>query len=271
MAIVLTGCGSSESSSGGGAAASGAPADSKKAGDLNICADLGYPPMTFMKDNNPAGFDVDLANALAAKMGVQAKFQQTGFPNIIAALQSGKCDAIMNGMNGTPARGEQIAMIPYLEDGHGFAVAKDNPKNITGLDDLTGKRVATQLGSSNQEFLEEQSKSMVDQGKEPIEIVSFPQDTAAFAALGTGKVDAFFQDLVVLGYYGLTHPDKISIANVSANKQTVVIGTRKNDTDLIDSLTKSLDELYQDGTVSQIAKTWGIPDINLLKSPDTAG
>lgn len=275
MALVLTACGSSASNAtkppaSGATTAIGntasVPADIKKAGAFNLCADLTYPPMTFTQNNKPAGFDVDLASALAKMMGVQAEFHQTGFPDIIAALQGGKCDAIMNGINGTPDRAKQIALIPYLEDGHGFAVQKANPKHLTTLDDLSGKNVATQLGSSDQQYLEQLNQTFKKDGKSAINIVTFPQDPAAFAALQTGRVDAFFQDLVVLGYYAKQYTSSVSIANVSANQQTIVIGVRKNDTDLISTLKSDVAQLYKNGTVSQIAQKWGIQNVNLLKN-----
>jgi polar amino acid transport system substrate-binding protein len=240
------------------------PTEIKQAGALNVCADLTYPPMTFMQNSNPAGFDVDLANALAQEMGSHAEFHQTGFPAIIAALNGKKCDAIMNGMNGTPQRGKEIDMIPYLEDGHGFAVQKGNPEHLESVDDLAGKRVATQLGSSDQQYLEDMNKQLVQNGKKKINIVTYSQDPAAFEALGTGKVDAFFQDLVVLGYYAQRFGDAVSVANVSVNQQSIIIGLRKSDTQLHDALTQALAHAYSDGTVAQIAKKWGIPEMNLL-------
>lgn len=275
LTLALTSCSSSSPSSNassvpnGTSAAEGsaiaAPADIKKAGVVTFCADLTYPPLTFMENNTPTGIDVDLANALTGLMGVKAKFQQTGFPDIIGALQTGKCDAIMNGMNGTEKRGKEIAMVPYLEDGHGFAVAKSNPKNIATLDDLAGKSVATQLGSSDQQYLEELSKQFAAAGKKTINIVTFPQDTAAFAALGTGRVDAFFQDLLVLGYYAQKYSDTVEIAKVSTNNQPIVIGVRKNNTDLISAFEKALGQIYKDGKVIDVAKKWGVPDLNLLQ------
>ena len=276
LALVLAGCSSSGSTSPGaathnpngatGAAGSGiaAPADVQKAGVVTFCADLSYPPLTFMENNKPSGIDVDLADALTALMGVKARFQQTGFPDIIGALQTSKCDAIMNGMNGTEQRGKEIAMVPYLEDGHGFAVAKSNPKNISALEDLAGKSVAAQLGSSDQQYLQDLSKQFTGEGKKAINIVTFPQDTAAFAALGTGRVDAFFQDLLVLGYYAQKYSDAVQISDVSTNNQPIVIGVRKNDPELVAAFEKGLGQLYKNGTVNDVAKKWGIPDANLL-------
>lgn len=270
--MAMTGCSSSSPSgnSGGTSGAAGspiaAPADIQKAGVVTFCADLTYPPLTFMQNNQPTGIDVDLADAITGLMGVKAQFQQTGFPDIIGALQTGKCDAIMNGMNGTAKRGKEIAMVPYLEDGHGFAVAKSNPKNISTLDDLAGKSVATQLGSSDQQYLEDLSKKFTTEGKKAINIVTYPQDTAAFAALGTGRVDAFFQDLSVLGYYAKKYSDTVQIANVSTNNQPIVIGVRKDNTDLIAAFKKALGMLYKNGKVAAVAKKWGVPDLNLLSN-----
>lgn len=240
-----------------------APADIKSAGRIQICADIVYPPYTFMQNNKPTGIDVDLADTLAKAMGVSVEWVQTGFVGIVAALQGGKCDVIINGINDTAEHRKVIAQVPYLQDNQGFVVKKGNPQHIETLDDLAGKSVATQLGSSTATTLEGLNKKLQAAGKSPMKIVTLPQDTAAFSALLTGRVDAYFQDSPVLGYYASKYPE-IQVLPLIGAHQTVVVGIRKNETQLIDAVTQGIKKMYQLGLMQQIAKKWNDPPANLL-------
>lgn len=239
------------------------PADIKSSGKFQVCADIVYPPYTFMQNNKPAGIDVDLADTLAKAMGVKVEWVQTAFPGIVGALQGGKCDAIVNGINDTPEHAKVIAQVPYLQDNQGFVVRKGNPQHIETLDDLSGKSVATQLGSSTATTLEGVNKNLQAAGKAPMKIVTLPQDTAAFSALLTGRVDAYFQDSPVLGYYASKYSD-VEVLPLVAARQTVVVGIRKDDTALVDAITQGIKKMYELGLMQAIAKKWGDPSTNYL-------
>lgn len=240
----------------------------KSAGKLTICADIVYPPYTFMENNKPTGIDVDFANALTEAMGVKVEWLQTGYVGIFGALQGRKCDVIINGINGEADHDKVMAQIPYLQDTKGFLTKKGNPANIKTLDDVAGKSVATQLGSTTAAYLETLNKKFQGEGKSPVKIVTLPQDTAAFSAVLTGKVDAYFQDGPVLGYYANKYSD-VEVLPLTVNPQTVVVGLRKDDTALVNVVTQGIHRMYELGLIQQIAKKWGDPPANLL--PDMPG
>ena len=241
-----------------------APDDVKASGKLKICADIVYPPYTFMKNDKPTGIDVDFANALATAMGVKVEWLQTGYVGIFGALQGGKCDAIINGINGEADHDQVMAQIPYLQDTQGFLTKKGNPANIRTLDDVAGKSVATQLGSTTAAYLQTLNKKFQQEGKAQMKIVTLPQDTAAFSAVLSGRVDAYFQDGPVLGYYANRYSD-VEVLPLTVNPQTVVVGLRKNDTALVNVVTEGIHKMYELGLMQQIAKKWGDPPANLLK------
>lgn len=241
-----------------------APERIKSAGKLTICADIVYPPYTFMENNKPTGIDVDFANALTNAMGVKVEWLQTGYVGIFGALQGRKCDVIINGINGEADHDKVMAQIPYLQDTKGFLTKKGNPANIKTLDDVAGKSVATQLGSTTAAYLETLNKKFQSEGKTPVKVVTLPQDTAAFSAVLTGKVDAYFQDGPVLGYYANKYSD-VEVLPLTVNPQTVVVGLRKDDTALVDVVTQGIRKMYELGLIQQIAKKWGDPPANLLQ------
>lgn len=257
--------GSGATTDAGGAAFSlTAPADIKDKGALNICADITYPPYTFMENNKPTGFDVEMADALAQAMGVRAVFHQTGFPGIIGALQGKKCDVIINGMNGTADHAKVINQVPYLQDSQGFITKTGSPIQIKSLGDLAGKSVVTQLGSTNAVYLQNLSKKFVAEGKPAIKITTLAQNPLAFESVLSGRTDVFYQDRPVLGYYSTKFPGQVTFADLAVNPQTVVIGLRKDEQTLTDTLEQGVKEMYQRGIMQKIATKWGIQPGNYL-------
>ena len=133
-----------------------APANIKSAGKLVFCSDITYPPEEFYKagTTTPQGSDIDIGNEVAKRMGVTARFDNTGFEGIIAALLSKKCDAIISGMNDTPERRKQVAFVDYLKVGQSFLIAKSNPKHITDIKSLSGKVASVEVGTTNKDYLD---------------------------------------------------------------------------------------------------------------------
>jgi polar amino acid transport system substrate-binding protein len=255
---ILTGCGEDEEpASGGGeqaAPSTKTPAVLEEAGEWAICADMTYPPMTFMEGNEPTGVDIDLANRLAEMMGTEAKFNQTGFPGIIAALNAGKCDSIFNGMNVTEEREKEISFVVYAKATQSFMVVKGEEGGYASIEDFAGKDVGVQIGSANIEFLEQHNESAA----EKINVKPFPKDVDAVAALKTGKLDAYFADTAVVAFYERENPEEFAATDVAVNPVPYGIGIRKDETELQEALQKGVDELYANGEAQKILEKWNL-------------
>jgi polar amino acid transport system substrate-binding protein len=264
--LVLAGCGGGSKSSSGTTTTSSqssgsavtAPASIKSSGTLVFCSDITYPPEESYKPGTttPEGSDIDIGNYIARKMGVKARFDNTGFDGIIAALLAKKCDAIISGMNDTPERRKQVSFVDYLKVGQSFMVKKGNPEHITGLDSLAGKSASVETGTTNKDYLDAQSKRLTGMGRKAIKVVTFPKDTDAANALRTGRVDAYFGDAPVVAYYIEQTPDAFSLGGNPVNPIPIGIAIRKSDTDLRGGLTKAIHMIYADGTMNQILKRW---------------
>ncbi|HEY6068461.1 MAG TPA: ABC transporter substrate-binding protein [Gaiellaceae bacterium] len=267
LALLLTaaGCGgSSKSSNAYGTTTSGAaasitpPANIKSAGKLVFCSDITYPPEESYKvgTTTPEGSDIDIGNYIAKKMGVTARFDNTGFDGIIAALLAKKCDVIISGMNDTPARKKQVAFVDYLKVGQSFMVRAGNPAHITGIASLAGKSASVETGTTNKDFLDAQSKKLQAQGKKAIKVVTFPKDTDAAAALKTGKVDAYFGDAPVVAFYIEKDPKSFEIGGTPINPVSIGIAIRKSDTELQAAVKQAVKAIYADGTMDTILTRW---------------
>src|SRR5206468_1393793 len=154
----------------------------KDAGRIVFCSDIAYPPEEFYQGTTPMGSDIDIGKDIARRMGVTARFDNTGFDAIIAALLAKKCDAIISGMNDNAERRKQVDFVDYISVGQSFLIQKGNPKHITNITSLSGKTASVEVGTTNKDFLDEQNKKLESQGKKPFKIVTFPKDSDAAAA-----------------------------------------------------------------------------------------
>jgi polar amino acid transport system substrate-binding protein len=264
-ALSVTGCGGGGKSSAttsatttSGGASIQAPSSIKSAGTLVFCSDITYPPEESYKagTTTPEGSDIDIGSDIARRMGVKARFDNTGFDGIIAALLAKKCDAIISGMNDTPERRKQVAFVDYLKVGQSFMVRAGNPAHITGIESLAGKSASVETGTTNKDYLDAQSKKLQSQGKKAIKVVTFPKDTDAANALKTNKVDAYFGDAPVVAYYIEKDPKSFSIGGTPVNPIPIGIAIRKGDTELQSAVRKAIAAMNADGTMNSILVKW---------------
>ncbi|MDQ3893053.1 MAG: ABC transporter substrate-binding protein [Actinomycetota bacterium] len=244
-----------------------APRAIEDAGRIVFCTDITYPPEEFYENGKPVGSDIDIGKDIARRMGVTARFDNTGFDAIIPALLAKKCDAIISGMNDTAERRKQVDFVDYISVGQSFMVRKGNPENVTNVASLSGKSASVEVGTTNKDFLDEQNKKLQARGKDGIKVVTFPKDTDAANALKTGRVDAYFGDSPVVAYYIARDPKSFEIAQnpTVVNPIPVGIAIRKSDAELKASVQKAIDAMYADGTMTKILKRWKMSEFALKK------
>lgn len=231
------------------------PPSIASAGKIVYCSDITYPPEESYVGTKPVGSDIDIGTAIGKLMGVKAVFQNTGFDGIIAALLSKKCDAIISGMNDTAARRKQVDFVDYISVGQSLMVKQGNPDKIAKLSDLSGKSVSVETGTTNRDFLAAESKKLQKAGKKTIQIVTFPKDTDAAAALKAGKVSAYFGDSPVVAYYIAKSKGSFAFGGAPVNPIPVGIALRKGDA-LKAATQKAVNQLYANGTMKKILAKW---------------
>jgi polar amino acid transport system substrate-binding protein len=238
------------------AAAQGAitpPPNIKSAGKILYCSDITYPPEEYYKKGTTTaiGSDIDIGTAIAKRMGVKAAFDNTGFDGIIAALLSNKCDAVISGMNDTPARAKQVLFVDYISVGQSLMVKKGNPQHIAKLSDLAGKSVSVEVGTTNKDFLDAANKKL----SKKITIVAFPHDTDAANALKTGKVDAYFGDSPVVAYY-IQQDSSFAFGGSPINPIRVGIAISKKNAALKTAVQQAVNAMYADGSMKKLLAKW---------------
>lgn len=223
----------------------------KKSGTLVIATEGKFPPFNFMQGQKPVGFEVDIADAVAKKLGLKVEWKTLGFDALLVGLSQDRFDEVIASHGVTPERSKAVTFAnPHYCTG-GIIVAKDPA--IHAPKDLTGKVVAVQTGTT---YLENVKKLPGVK-----EVKSYPQDNDARAALQTGHVDAWVTDKFVAKasldatpHSGLHTGDFLFVERVAA-------AVKKGNTSLADAIDKALAEMMADGTYAAISQKWFHEDI----------
>jgi polar amino acid transport system substrate-binding protein len=214
---------------------------------------IGYmtPPMNFLDDKGePAGFDVDLARALAGRMGLDARFTKVNNKTRITSLVSGEVDMVLSNINHTVGRDRQIDFTEtYLRDGKRILARKGQ---FSSLKDFVGRRVAVTQGSNAQQAVGETLKKLGDADPQ---VVSFQNDAECFLALKTGKVEGYTNDTVIL--VGVSGGDRaFEPASEIFSPTYYAIGVPENQSKWRDELNFTLRALVLDGTYQRVYDRW---------------
>lgn len=270
---------SASASAGGSGGSSGSPAASPVASvpadqlafsdRLVICSDIPYPPQEFFDDSGkPVGSDIEIGEEIARRLGLTPQIENSVFDTIIAAVNSGKCDIIISAQNITKDRVAAVDMIPYFQAGQSFVVAKGNPKGIKTEDDLCGKLIAAETGTTEIDYLKGTgdyegnglSAACESKGKPAIQIREYPKDSDALAALTSGNVDSYFADSPVAGYYTVQNPDQFELSGLTLDVAQEGISVPKDKTALSDAVVTALKSMMDDGTYESILEKYGVED-----------
>lgn len=220
--------------------------------------DDAFPPMGFREQgtNEIIGFDIDLAKAVAERMGVEAQFTPVIWDTIGDTLNKGDIDVIWNGCTITEPRLEIMNFTkPYLGNRQIIIVQKDSP--ITAKTDLAGKTIGLQAGSSAKIAVEKDAPTYESFGR----LVEFTSNDEALLDLGAGRLDAVVVDEVVGRYYTTLKPDTYTVLTEDFGDEEYGVGVRKADEAFLAELNKTLDAMKEDGTAAQISEKWFGEDI----------
>jgi L-cystine transport system substrate-binding protein len=237
-----------------GAAPSGADqgllAQVKSRGTLRVALEGTYPPFDYLDSSgNLVGFEVDLADALTKRLGVKPDFVPTKWDGILAGLDSGRYDVIMNQVTITPDRRNKYDFsAPYTISGIQIITLKGEASKITKPADLAGKTVGVGLGTNYEQWLRANVPQAI--------IKTYDDDPTKYADLRAGRIDAVLNDRLVVGYM-IAHSDgQIVAAGEPFAKQEQGIALRKGNPDLLNALDGALDDLHKDGTFKAISVKW---------------
>ncbi len=229
-----------------------AVADIRARGELTWGGDLqGGAPSVFEDAKSPGGirgFEVDIARALARRLGVKARFVQNDWSNLIPALERGDFDVLLNGLEATPERRARLRLtVPYFVYGETLAVHAGAP--YTSLAELAGKRV----GTLNQTFAAELLR------RRPVELVLYEGQQEPYFDLAHGRVDAVLLDHVIAAIYGCPLPEVRCLPGDVA-RGVYVAAVRRERPELERALDGALAAMIAGGELRRILEAYGLWD-----------
>ncbi len=279
VALLLAGCGSSNDNSSGGTAPKGdgkddvlaaqVPADIRSAGTIKVGSDVAYAPVEFFDTDGTTiiGIDPDLAKALGDKLGVKFQFTNATFDGLIPAVRSKRFDVVISAMSDTKKRQAELDFVDYFNAGTSILVKKGNPENINTLDDLCGKTVALQRGTTQEDVAKAQQAKCTAAGKPQIKVLTFDKDTDALLQIKGGRAVADMNDFPVAAYNAKTSGggNDFEVVGEQIEAGPYGIGVRKEDTQLRNALQAALKAIIADGGYDKVLAKWNV-DKGALKT-----
>lgn len=228
-------------------------------GTLIVGFDQDFPPMGFMGDDGEyTGFDLELAQEAAKRLGLEYKPQPIAWDAKDMELESGNIDCIWNGFTMTGREDGYTWSEPYMENSQVFVVAGDS--GIKSQADLAGKVVECQVDSSAEAAL----KEVPDLTAAFAQLLTTADYNTAFMDLEQGAVDAIAMDVVVAGYQISQRNADFVILEDSLAAEEYAIGFKKGNTELKDKVQGALEEMAADGTLKTISEKWFGKDITTI-------
>ena len=232
------------------------PAPIRSAGVLTVATDPIYEPGEFKIDGKTvAGFDVDLFNAIAGKLGLKTQWKTVDFDDIIAGVRAGSYQAGASSFTIRKDREQQVTMVSYFTAGTQWAA---RPEALVDPENVCGKKVAVQSSTVQVTDLAARSKVCTDGGRPAIQVDEFLAQTDATAAVVSGRDDAMLADSPVCGY--AVKQAKGALTLVGKIYQPVRYGyvLPKDQADFGAAVARALRQLMAEGTYGEILDKWGV-------------
>lgn len=239
---VLTACGSSDESSGGSG-------DEKV---LKMATSADYKPFEYIdtaKSDEIIGFDVDLAKAIAGKLGYEVQVVDMDFGGLVTALKNGQADFVMAGMTPTEERKKNVDFSDvYYTANHMIVTSKDS--KIKSIDDLENKKIGVQMGSIQEQKAQELAETTKMTVENRDKIPELVQEIKA------GRFDAaIIEDLVAKGYLEKNE----DLTGFLLEGDTEEIGSAiafKKDSELRDQFNAELKKMKENGELDELVLKW---------------
>jgi polar amino acid transport system substrate-binding protein len=271
LALVMAACGDDGTEGGGTATTAAAPAvdqalaekvpdEIKSDGKILVGINAEYAPNEFLDTDGKTvvGWDVDLFNAVAAKLGLKTEWQPSKFADIIPGLQSGKYEFGVSSFTINDERKQQVNMVSYFNAGTQWGTKKGNPAGVQP-DDACGKKVAVQTATVQEtEDLPKRQEACKTAGKPAITVDSYQDQGQATAAVVSGKDDAMLADSPVVAYAVKQTNGQLELLGDIYDSAPYGYVVNKDQTDFADAIAGAVAALVSDGTYQQILTKWGV-------------
>ena len=256
LVLSLAACGSTASSAASSEAASPEAASSEAAsetetaelstvepGKLIMSTNAAFPPYEMTTDSGEfEGIDIETAQAIADKLGLELQIDDMDFDAALLAVQQGKSDMVMAGVTVTDERQNVMDFTDSYATGIQSIIVKED-SDIASVDDLAGKKIGTQRGTTGYLYCSD------DFGDE--NVVAYDNGLTAVQMLNNGQVDCVVIDNAPAKEFVAANPG-LKLLDTAYVEENYAIGVGKGNTELKDAINTALEELKADGTLQAI-------------------
>ncbi|GAA0339645.1 transporter substrate-binding domain-containing protein [Actinoallomurus spadix] len=260
-ALVLSACGGNDAKSSSGDAPAEQAADpavaklvpaNLKSAKVAVFGD--WAPEEYVENGQIKGWSVDLAKAMAAKMGMTFTYQATGFDVIIPGLNNGRYDVAVASLGVTPDRLASLDFVPLQKEGTAFGWKKGANLDIAKVEDVCGKSVAVLTGAWEYKYLTENNAKIC--GSNPMRIEQFKDQPSAELAVSSGRVQVVAAGSGKLKY-SAKQSGRLDTSNLLVNAVYNGLGVKQG-SPLGPALKAALQAVIADGTYAKIRSKWGV-------------
>ena len=210
-------------------------------GTLVMATNAEFPPYEYYEDGDIVGIDVEIAKAIAAKLGMELQIEDMAFDAIIPAVTSGKADFGAAGMTVTEERQRSVEFTDTYANSNQVAIVKED-SDITGSDALAGKIIGVQLGTTGDALATEIKDATVERYNKGLEAVQ---------SLTQGKIDAVVIDQATAeAFVKKTEGIKILEEKMSEEEYAIVI--KKGNMERVEKMNEAIKELKEEGKIDEI-------------------
>ncbi len=225
----------------------------KEAGEISFSMSGGYPPFNYYNDKNQlVGFDIDVCNEVAQRLGVKFKPVPNEWSGIVEGLRSGVYDAILGSMAITEERKEVVDFsTPYYYSGAQILVREDS--TYQSIEELKGKKVGLVTGTTFEK----------DAEKIEADVKLYKDDNQTLMELQNQNLDAVITDRVV-GINAINQGEfKIRLLGSPLRSEDIAVAFRQEDDSLREAVNDILQQMHEDGTLSEFSQKWLKADISV--------
>lgn len=238
-------------------------AEVKKRGVLSTATEMQFPPFDISDNGTYKGVDRELIDAVAKEMGVKASYLDLPWTSVLPGLEAKKFDLCIAPVTITKERMKHYAFSVPIADATAALMKRANDKSIMKPEDIAGKTVGGQKGTSQLAQL----KAFAAKLPKPVEVKEYVDNNQASADLAAGRVDATVNSLPNLAYAAKQRPDTFAVVMPPFGEPTYFswVG-RLEDKSLMEAINAAIVKLDEDGTMARIQKEWFGQTVKLPKT-----
>jgi ABC-type amino acid transport substrate-binding protein len=249
--LLAAGCGGDNDNGGGGVPK-----------QITVGSDIPYPPFEFGKSPPYQGYDIDIVNEIAKRIGTKVTYQDTSFDTIFRDLAQGKFDMVASSTTITPERQKEVDFSQgYYETDQSLTVKQGS--DIKSVEDLQGRTVGAQKATTGADYAQSNTSAA--------SVRTYGEVDDAFNALEAGQVDAVINDFSS-SEDAVNSKGGLEIVQKIVTRKLCGLAFQKGSTDLEDAVNGALTDMKKDGTYTKIYEKWfkEKPPASLLKTGSTS-